>query len=126
MRKVARAKGSLHDIREVRAGGGQWGGRSCKSKTEWELQVNWGDLERGFIPLTRAAVRDLEVGGDGERAEERVGGMLGGVGGFPATAVSIQVRTWGRSEWRGMEIWGLEKGIPVSRKCRTTHGGNFS
>lgn len=53
-----------------------------------------------------------------------VGGMPGRLGGFPLTAVGVQVRAWEVSEWRG--IWGLEEGIPVSRKCRGAHGRNFS
>lgn len=83
------------------------------------------DLELGgFIPITRATERRFGGRGRWWKGRGRGWGMLGRVGGFPCATVNMQVRAWEISEWRG--IWGLEKGIPVSRKCPATHGRNFS
>lgn len=102
-----------------------WGGGSYKFKRQWDVEVSWGDLELGgFIPITRATERRFGGRGRWWKGRGRGWGMLGRVGGFPCATVNMQVRAWEISEWRG--IWGLEKGIPVSRKCPATHGRNFS
>ena len=89
--------------------------------------MSWGDPEWG-VHLVRGDdkgnPREAESIGDGGRAVEWGGRVLGGGRQISLDSSGCPGQTLGGPEWRG--IGGLEEGISGSRKCHELMEENFS